>query len=300
MNYQNDVILKKNIILIPADYDGISNQKGILTLTCTNDKVIGNIRCFNLKQTNENFIIGVQVGEVTYKTKATTAQLSNLKLEIPASANNSSKISCAIVSLKQSSYETLLWGSTETTKAIQNHILIQNMIEKTDIINDVKNYNYNVNNYAQSLEDKQQEIFEDELLESYIDKIVAQTQDDFKNTPNQDTTQSDKFYTQVENQISMLFEKNEPDFTLQKIIPDSKFVKVKNGEDYYVFGVIYQDGLEKCICYGIPSEFSTVPPKEMEGFCQWLPLDVNDYTGKGYFMTYQDAQTGENISVEVI
>lgn len=302
MNYKSDIIFKKNIILIPADYDGVSNQKGILTLNFGSDKVEGTIRCYNLKPTNENFVIGVQVGEAIFKTKATATELSNLKVQIQTKANNASKISCAIVNLKQSSYETLLWGSTETTKAIQNHILIQNMLEKTNIINSQQQNktNYVVNSYNQQLEDKQTEIFEDELLESYIDKVVAETETEQEFSKQSKYIESDRFFNQVEGQIDLLFEKNEPDELLEKIIPDSKFCKVKNGNDFYVFGVIYEDGKEKCICYGVPSEYSSVPPKEMEGFCQWLPLDANDYTGKGYFMTYQDASTGENIAVEVI
>ena len=52
-NNQSKILFKKNIILIPADYDGVSNQKGVLSLEIAQDKVFGTIRCFNLKPTDE-------------------------------------------------------------------------------------------------------------------------------------------------------------------------------------------------------------------------------------------------------
>ena len=71
-------------------------------------------------------------------------------------------------------------------------------------------------------------------------------------------------------------------------------------EGYYVFGVIYDESLPHYICYGIPCNNKGVPPKELEGFCQWLPLDISNQEGKGYWISYQDANSGENIKVEVI
>ena len=52
-NYSRNNIIKKNIILIPAEYDGNSNQKGILSLEYYDNKVVGSLRCFNLKKTKE-------------------------------------------------------------------------------------------------------------------------------------------------------------------------------------------------------------------------------------------------------
>ena len=305
-------MFKKNIVLIPADYNGISNQKGILSLSFESGRVVGNLRCFNVKPTDEDYSIGVQIGDNVFKTKATAKELGNLKIQINGNANNTSKVSVAIVSLKGKSYETLLWGSTEITSAIKEHAIIQSLLEKTSILEmQEQNKNDNFEDLQQiPIEEKQNEIFEQQLLDDYIDKEIKRTEvttesepeikENFSMLGSNSKNKQSAFYSKIENQIEQIFESNEPDRVLESIIPDSKFCKVMQGDDYYVFGIIYENGKEKCICYGIPSEYSLVPPKEVEGFSQWLPIDADNYAGRGYWMTYQDAVTGENIAVEII
>ncbi len=306
-------MFKKNIILIPADYNGVSNQKGVLSLNYESDKVVGSLRCFNVKPTDEEYSIGVQIGDNVFKTKATAKELGNLKIQINGNANNTSKVSVAIVSLKGKSYETLLWGSTETTKAIRQHAVIQSLLEKTNILEMQEQLKQSTFDQLEQmpLEEQQNEIFEQQLLDDYIDKEIKRTEVKAESEPNfsshekvrmvgDDSKTKSGFYSKIENQIKQIFESNEPDRVLENIIPDSKFCKVMQGDDFYVFGVIYENGKEKCICYGIPSEYSLVPPKEVEGFSQWLPIDADNYAGKGYWMTYQDAVTGENIAVEIV
>lgn len=306
----NNLFFRKNIILIPADYNGISNQKGVLSLELKNDIVEGNLRCYNLKPTSESYMVGVSVGDNTFKTKATAKELTSLKLKINTTLNNTTKISCVIVKLNEKSYDTLLWGSTETTRAMQDHILIQSLLEKTEILNSQQKAKNIYPSEIPSITERQEETFQDELLENYIDKVVKETEPKGVETQasekqreshstNIQSAERD-FYTQVEGQINNFFDNNEPDLVLQGIIPDSKFCKVNLDGGYYVFGVIYEGGKEKCICYGIPCDYYDVPPKEIEGYSQWLPVDSDNYQGKGYWLTYQDAKTGENISVEVI
>ena len=337
-SYQKNILLKKNVILIPADYDGVSNQKGVLTLEYQDDKIVGSLRCYNLKPTAEVFSVGLQVGDSTFKTKATAKELSNLKLILNATATNASKVNCVIVSLNGDKYTTLLWGSTEITKSIAENYFVESLLEKTQILTSQENAKKEsqkpatMQSKSEQIESQQDEIFEDELLENYIDKVMSQTSEqadlnkassesnsaennysfvpDFEKTfvqannstkiiQNEQNTSS-TFFGRVENQIQTLFDSNQADVTLEKIIPDSKFCKVQNGEEFYVFGVIYQEGKPRCICYGIPADYSSVPPAEVDGLCQWLPLDSNNYQGKGYWMTYQDAITGDNIVVELV
>lgn len=312
-NYQTNILLKKNVILIPADYNGESSQKGVLSLEYKKDKILANIRCYNLKQTDEIFSVGIQVGETTFKTQVTTKQLANLKLQIDAKSNTSSKVSCVIVKVDKKTYSTLLWGSTEITKTMAESFFVEQLLEKTKIIIQQENENisqkqeqHETFTKAQSLAQQQEQIFEQEALESYIDKVITETsENDAKQNVNdtnsqQENDSQDTFFETVKQQVDNLLLANQPDEILQKIIPDSKFCRVQNGDEFYVFGVIYEQGAPKCICYGVPREYSTVPPVEVDGFCQWLPMDEHNYHGKGYWMTYQDAISGENIVVELI
>ena len=68
--------------------------------------------------------------------------------------------------------------------------------------------------------------------------------------------------------------------------------------EYYVVGLMYENGEIKYVCYGIPSVYGDEPPKELKGFAQWLPIDSTKSDGFGYWITYQDAETGENVKLE--
>ena len=84
---------------------------------------------------------------------------------------------------------------------------------------------------------------------------------------------------------------------LRAIFPDSEFVKVNYDKDkFYVVGVIKKQTKAKYICYGVPSEYSKNPPRELDGYCTFIPLSVFNIHGKGYFMMFQDAVSGECVS----
>ena len=102
------------------------------------------------------------------------------------------------------------------------------------------------------------------------------------------------FYDEVKKQISELFTNYPEEEFLTQIIPHSKWVRVdyeKNGH-YYVVGLIYEEGTLRYICYGLPGLHSETPPKEMETYSQWLPLDKDKPTEFGYWISYQDADMG--------
>ena len=81
---------------------------------------------------------------------------------------------------------------------------------------------------------------------------------------------------------------------MENIFKDSRFAKIAYSENkYYVVGVIKENDMEKYICYGIPDKFSEHAPKELEGYCSFIPLSVFELDGNGYWMMFQDACTGE-------
>ena len=105
------------------------------------------------------------------------------------------------------------------------------------------------------------------------------------------------FYSEIKEQIDGLFEHNQSEKYLEDMIPDSKWVKVEfeDSGDYYVFGLIYKDDQLVYICYGVPGVWQASPPKQLSGYPVWLPLDENRRDGFGYWLTYQDAETGESV-----
>jgi hypothetical protein len=103
------------------------------------------------------------------------------------------------------------------------------------------------------------------------------------------------FWEQVQEQLDDLFANYPEEKTLSKLMPDTKWVKVDydNNGRYYVVGVIGKDK-PQFVVYGVPSRYSLQPPKELDGYCQWIPIDDNP-RGTGYWLMYQDAITGESV-----
>lgn len=110
------------------------------------------------------------------------------------------------------------------------------------------------------------------------------------------------FFDEISSQLDMLFEKYPLDKVLCDIIPNSKWVKVDydNKGKYYVVGLIYYENEVKYVCYGFPAKWSEKPPMDFNEKAQWLPIDVAEPHGEGYWITYQDALDGEMVKVDII
>jgi|AGTN01.1.fsa_nt_gi hypothetical protein len=103
-----------------------------------------------------------------------------------------------------------------------------------------------------------------------------------------------KFYQSVRSRLDEIMTINPREEALEKVIPDSKWVKIRyDGEDYYVVGVLSDEGVTTHIAYGVPGLESVKPPKEAEELCDFLPLPEGN--GKGYWIMFQDATNGSII-----
>ena len=112
-------------------------------------------------------------------------------------------------------------------------------------------------------------------------------------------SESDPYYATVKSELESIFDKHPAEEKLQNAIPGSRFAKVYYTEDkFYVVGVIKENGKEKYICYGIPSAYRETPPKELAGYCSFVPLSIFDLKGDGYFMMFQDAFTGKCVKMK--
>lgn len=110
------------------------------------------------------------------------------------------------------------------------------------------------------------------------------------------------FFERISYQVEKMFVSNPQEDVLNEILPNSKFCRVEFDDQsgHYVFGVIYDEQKPKYLCYGVPAKKDSPPPKELTNYYQWLPIDVDEQDGDGYYMMYQEAETGKSISVEII
>ncbi len=123
-----------------------------------------------------------------------------------------------------------------------------------------------------------------------------------ENSDKSDEPKRPAFVEKLKPQIDKLFEKNPTEENLQKLIPHSKWAKIEYEDDgdFYVFGIMYDENSQpKYVCYGVPAVYEEEAPKELSGFPIWLPLDKQNEKGFGYWLTYQDAVTGEPIKAVI-
>lgn len=110
---------------------------------------------------------------------------------------------------------------------------------------------------------------------------------------------SRNFYLTVKKELDGIFDRYPADDSLEKTLPGSKWVRINYGENkYYVVGIITEKGAPKYICYGVPSPYGEYPPKELAGFCSFIPRSVFDMRGDGFWMMFQDAETGECVHMK--
>ena len=114
-----------------------------------------------------------------------------------------------------------------------------------------------------------------------------------------ESSKQEFYFNTIRKDLTELLLKYPEEEQLAKTFPDGKFVRVNySPKKYYVVGLIKENGKEKYVCYGVPAVYSPEPPKELKGFCQFIPLSIFNLTGDGYWMMFQDAASGECIKMK--
>lgn len=311
----------KNIILTSANEN--INAKGILCLETTTSKTIVDLKTYNFSKAFGKFILGLKCGKDYYKVELNGDEnyIINKVLDL------NQKISAVVVKVENNKSDIMIWGSNETNRVWQNSFLddfdkkdndvnatverdmenkktiqnanqseIQNKTvygEEFEGENDLLNKNIDVEDFSDYETDEEIENIVDMALNKFseVEDEEAFEEKDFKENKSE-------FLSSVEEQINELLNNYEEEKALEEIIPSSKFVKVNSsGENFYVFGVIYENEKIKYIVYGIPGEFNVKPEDEYANYYQWLPLNSENPQGYGYYLMYQDAISGNQVEI---
>lgn len=159
-----------------------------------------------------------------------------------------------------------------------------------------------INEKLLSIKEKKNESlqFENELFDCDCEK---ETQKDFSsincaqneaNTTQCQEPKGNRHFDTVKAELNEIFFKFPEEEGLSKHFKNSRWARIYySKEKYYVVGVVYEDEQEKYICYGVPAKYSKDPPKELDGFCSFIPLSVFDMFGAGYWIMFQDAESGK-------
>lgn len=103
------------------------------------------------------------------------------------------------------------------------------------------------------------------------------------------------YYLKVKDELDKIFAENPEEDCLKSTLPDSRWVKIHYSNGYYLVGLVEEKGKPKYICYGVPAKYEPYPPKELAGYCTFIPLSIFEMKGDGFWMLFQSAETGECI-----
>ncbi len=101
------------------------------------------------------------------------------------------------------------------------------------------------------------------------------------------------FYGRMHAEIERLLSDYPREEKLEQTVQGSRWVRINyGGGRYYVFGVIYSGQTPAYVCYGVPSKNSAKPPASLAGMASYIPAGR-----QGYWVMYQNAQTGESVKI---
>ena len=309
------MLSKKSIVLSDLDYK--SNKRAVLTLEKEGEEVNGTIRFYNFPIVIEGILtLGFYVNNKVIKSGLTYKSTSYYTFKLFDNFINE-KFSCAVLNFNDAEAKPILYGSSEgrdedvyasiieslsndfskdnVEKVLDNHGIDYDENEKQEIeneidrcIGDCKNCFYKEHFYANEIESVERKVKSVEVNENLTesDKEIDEEKDE-----------EETFFLRLKPQIDKLFEKNPAETNLEEMFPSSKWVKVEYEDDgdFYVFGLIYEGNDVKYVCYGVPAVYEKEPPKELSGYPIFIPLNKEEKEGFGYYITYQDAETGEPI-----
>ena len=99
------------------------------------------------------------------------------------------------------------------------------------------------------------------------------------------------FYLSVKPQLDEIFVCFPECENLEEVVPNSKWAKIQVEDGFYVVGLILDGEVVRYISYGVPATKNSCPPSEIRDVAVWL--DDGKKEGKGYWVIYQDAMTGQ-------
>lgn len=293
----------------------IENKNGI---------TLGTLITFDNKY-QDNLLLGIKSGNEIVKQNL---HIENKKCQfkIPSSVTLDRDISCTVVDTNNDKFEPILWGSSSSTKQSENNIIqsLKKMVTKIQTTKqtnlqqvDSKSKNkpqetikietlpptQKVNEpYSQISLEPEQISFEDIAIASTAntaESLFESTEEELENTIDTALNNSHNFYNMIADQIDELFDIYPRETNLEKLIDNSVWCRIDTEFDnkYYVVGIIKEYNDIKYICYGVPGNYNIEPPIEMRNYSQWLPTDTTDPYNSGYWVMYQDSDTGENIFI---
>lgn len=301
------MINKKSIVLNGVDE---KDKRAILTMVRDCESVNGTLRLYNYAvEPNGIMSLGICFDGQVIKAGLTQTEMMTFQFKSQIESIPQT-FSCAVINFIDGLPKPILYGNSD------------GYLDEDDVFSQVIKSLYEVQNSdeVEQVLDAHGVDFDEGLkeeIQTEIDRCINSQActncDDCEykkyymrsisavNSQSEEIEEKKTFYQDMKLQIESLFNENPPEEYLQKLIPNSKWVKVElDSQDYYVLGLISENEKIVYICYGVPGVFQKNPPRELAGYPIWFPLDENNLQGFGYWLSYQDAETGESVKAVVV
>lgn len=301
---------KKSLVLMGV---GSGREKAVLTLENDGELISGRVRLYNFPKQPEGILsLGFYANGKVRKCGLVSS--SSMLYSFKTEPDLADEFSCAVVNFVGANVKPLLFGSTQSKDSqadvlskIAGEALDKSSIEEVEELLDEAGVEYS----DELKEEIDQAI--DKEMQTCEDVHVSAAEPDkcasckykrcfFGESEAEIEEEKPKFIDEIKGQIDKLFNSSPSENFLEEMIPSSKWVRVEfDGEgDYYILGLIYdEEGKVKYVCYGVPGIYQKTPPIQLSGYPVWFPLDSEKRESFGYWLTYQDAESGESIKAIV-
>ncbi len=300
------MLIKKSIVLNSVDD---CNKRAILTLECDGEMTKGVVRLYNFSSEPKGIIsLGIFYdGQVV---KAGLTHLDGFAFSFNCQIESlPDKFSCAVVNFVNGEPRPILYGTSAGYSDHEN--LFNEVISSLSMTQNTKEVEDILDEHGIDFDDELKEEIQQTLdncmgncncEECEYKKYYFQYNQTLNKAEIVKKEENKSFYLDMKGQIDNLFANNPTEDYLQNLIPNSKWVKVglENDEDYYVLGLIYDNEKLLYISYGVPGVYQKIPPRELSGFPVWFPLDEKNPQGFGYWLSYQDAESGESVKAIIV
>lgn len=302
---------KKSLVLLSEKND---NKKAVLTVENDGELLSGRLRLYNFGS-EPTGILSLGIYSNKKVIKCGLVHISTMLYSFKAKPELGDEFSCAVINIAGGSAQPILFGTTDergdvqrVLEEISGDILDLSTPQQVQEKLDESGIEYDSNLQAEIDQAIDAELAKNPIQEGEEKAVVAATGDKCANCKykkcffgEEPEREQPNFFEEISSQIDKLFSGSPHEEYLENAIPSSKWVRVEFGDggDYYILGLIYDDGVAKYVCYGVPGIYQKQPPKNLSGFPVWFPLDSAHPESFGYWLTYQDAESGESVKAIV-
>lgn len=295
--YKKTILLKNN---------KTNGGMGLLTIEQTNSGVFASIKSYDIPE-HENMVLGLAVnGKAVAKQNLYFANGNTYTFKLQNDFDIDGRIGAVMVA-KGKDIIPLVWGTNNNKSSYKEDIIKMFEDEK----NGYKKPNIEVNHTQVAVAPKSEPEYTNSTINQVSQNISVEaeknkdlyedTPEEIENLIDENINDAEDFYHLIKDQLDELFASFPRNAMLEQVVENSKWVTIdyENAGKDYVVGLLYgeENNLEY-IAYGVPGDLNNPPPSQIADYSQWLPLDSENPQGEGYWVMFQDANTGDSVRLK--